>query len=75
LQLHSAGDSSGEIDEAAKEWEHTLIQSTMDKELNELNKRLEQKEVLFVALFYKSHTLMIRNDFASLTIGKISTLD
>lgn len=39
-----SGDSSGEIDEAAKEWEHTLIQSTMDKELNELNKRLEQKE-------------------------------
>jgi hypothetical protein len=47
----------------------------MDKELNELNKRLEQKEVLFVALFYKSHTLMIRNDFVSLMIGKISTLD
>ncbi|KAJ6678387.1 KINESIN-LIKE PROTEIN KIN-4B [Salix viminalis] len=39
-----SGDSSGEIDEAAKEWEHTLIQSTMDKELDELNKRLEQKE-------------------------------
>ncbi|XP_011005798.1 PREDICTED: chromosome-associated kinesin KIF4A-like isoform X1 [Populus euphratica] len=39
-----SGDSSGEIDEAAKEWEHTLVQSTMDKELNELNKRLEQKE-------------------------------
>lgn len=39
-----SGDSSGEIDEAAKEWEHTLIQSTMDKELNELNKCLEQKE-------------------------------
>lgn len=39
-----SGDSSGEIDEAAKEWEHTLRQSTMDKELNELNKRLEQKE-------------------------------
>ncbi|KAJ6740356.1 CHROMOSOME-ASSOCIATED KINESIN KIF4A-RELATED [Salix purpurea] len=39
-----SGDSSGEIDEAAKEWEHTLIQSTMDKELHELNKRLEQKE-------------------------------
>uniref|UniRef100_A0A516IJE7 Kinesin motor domain-containing protein n=1 Tax=Turnera subulata TaxID=218843 RepID=A0A516IJE7_9ROSI len=38
------GGSSGEIDEAAKEWEHALKQSTMDKELNELNKRLEQKE-------------------------------
>ena len=32
-------------EEAAKEWEHTLLHNTMDKELNELNKRLEQKEV------------------------------
>ncbi|KAK1363794.1 kinesin-like protein KIN-4A [Heracleum sosnowskyi] len=31
-------------DFAAKEWEHTLIQNTMGTELNELNKRLEQKE-------------------------------
>lgn len=36
---------TGEIDEeAAKEWEHTLLQNSMDKELNELNRRLEQKE-------------------------------
>ncbi|KAJ7942434.1 Kinesin-like protein [Quillaja saponaria] len=33
-----------EIDEVAKEWEHALLQNSMDKELNELNKRLEQKE-------------------------------
>lgn len=40
-----AGDS-GEIDEeVAKEWEHSLLQNTMDKELHELNKRLQQKEV------------------------------
>ncbi|XP_062018976.1 kinesin-like protein KIN-4A isoform X1 [Rosa rugosa] len=40
----SAGDS-GEIDEeVAKEWEHSLLQNTMDKELHELNKRLQQKE-------------------------------
>lgn len=32
-------------DESAKEWEHTLLQDSMDKELNELNRRLEQKEV------------------------------
>lgn len=39
------GDSSKEIDdEVEKEWEHALLQNTMDKELNELNKRLEQKE-------------------------------
>ncbi|KAH7671958.1 Plus-end-directed kinesin ATPase protein [Dioscorea alata] len=39
------GVNSKEIDEeAAKEWEHTMLQNTMGKELNELNKRLEQKE-------------------------------
>lgn len=42
-----AGVNSKEIDEeAAKEWEHTMLQNTMGKELNELNKRLEQKEVI-----------------------------
>ncbi|KAG2666299.1 hypothetical protein I3760_15G051800 [Carya illinoinensis] len=38
------GDSREIEEEAAKEWEHTLLQNTMDKELNELNKRLEEKE-------------------------------
>lgn len=39
-------------DFAVKEWEHTLIQNTMGTELNELNKRLEQKEVsILYALF------------------------
>ncbi|CAN1274180.1 Kinesin-like protein KIN-4A [Linum perenne] len=34
-----------EIDEeVAKEWEHTLLQNTLDKELHELNRRLEEKE-------------------------------
>ncbi|OMP01938.1 hypothetical protein COLO4_11456 [Corchorus olitorius] len=36
--------SPGEIDEVAKELEHALWRNTMDRELNELNKRLEQKE-------------------------------
>ncbi|KAL4179730.1 hypothetical protein AMTRI_Chr13g121520 [Amborella trichopoda] len=41
----SSGDNAKEMDEeAAKEWEHTILQDSMDKELNELNKRLEQKE-------------------------------
>jgi len=31
-------------DEVAKEWEHTMLQDSMDKELNELNRQLEQKE-------------------------------
>ncbi|PKA63557.1 Kinesin-like protein FLA10 [Apostasia shenzhenica] len=39
------GDNCKEIDEeAAKELEHTMLQDTMGRELNELNKRLEQKE-------------------------------
>ncbi|KAJ0253009.1 Kinesin-like protein KIN-4A [Hirschfeldia incana] len=37
------GDSR-EIDEEAKEWEHKLLQNSMDKELHELNRRLEEKE-------------------------------
>ncbi|XWS33576.1 hypothetical protein CRYUN_Cryun22dG0095200 [Craigia yunnanensis] len=37
-------ENPGEIDEIAKELEHALWQNTMDRELNELNKRLEQKE-------------------------------
>ncbi|KAG6674611.1 hypothetical protein I3842_15G052200 [Carya illinoinensis] len=40
----TAGDSREIEEEVAKEWEHTLLQNTMDKELNELNKRLEEKE-------------------------------
>ncbi|GMN35098.1 hypothetical protein TIFTF001_005080 [Ficus carica] len=38
-------DDAREIDEeVAKEWEHTLLKNSMDKELHELNKRLEEKE-------------------------------
>ncbi|XP_031118224.1 kinesin-like protein KIN-4A isoform X2 [Ipomoea triloba] len=39
-----AGDLGDMDEEAAKEWEHTLLQDSMGKELNELNRRLEQKE-------------------------------
>ncbi|KAJ4900849.1 Kinesin-like protein FRA1 [Raphanus sativus] len=39
----TTGDSR-EIDEEAKEWEHKLLQNSMDKELHELNRRLEEKE-------------------------------
>ncbi|KAA8531670.1 hypothetical protein F0562_006613 [Nyssa sinensis] len=38
------GENYQEIDEVTKEWEHALLRNTMDKELNELNRRLEQKE-------------------------------
>ncbi|GJV66468.1 hypothetical protein Tco_1481977 [Tanacetum coccineum] len=37
-------DSSVIEEEADKEWEHTLLQDSMSKELHELNKCLEQKE-------------------------------
>lgn len=41
-----ADDDSKEIDEeTSKEWEHTALQDSLGKELNELNKQLEQKEV------------------------------
>ncbi|CAK7347504.1 unnamed protein product [Dovyalis caffra] len=39
-----SGDSREIDEEVAKEWEHTLLQNTMDKELYELNRRLEEKE-------------------------------
>lgn len=46
--MDSAGENSSEADEAAKELEHEIWQNTMDKELNELNQRLEQKEVWII---------------------------
>ncbi|KAI3976373.1 hypothetical protein MKX01_021892, partial [Papaver californicum] len=43
--LSTISDNSKDDDEeVAKEWQHTLLQNTMDKELNELNEHLEQKE-------------------------------
>lgn len=46
--LSFAGEDSRETDEAVKELEHALLQNTLDKEMHELNKRLEQKEVSFL---------------------------
>ncbi|WJX95166.1 Kinesin-like protein KIN-4A [Trifolium repens] len=39
-----SGQDLTEADEVEKELEHTLLLNTMDKEMHELNKRLEQKE-------------------------------
>lgn len=39
-----SGEDSREADEVEKELEHTLLLNTMDKEMHELNKQLEQKE-------------------------------
>ncbi|XP_050365648.1 kinesin-like protein KIN-4A isoform X2 [Argentina anserina] len=40
----SSGENSGKINEVTKEWEHQRLQNSLDIELNDLNKRLEQKE-------------------------------
>jgi hypothetical protein len=45
------GQDSREADEVEKELEHTLLLNTMDNEMHELNKRLEQKEVIFMICF------------------------
>ncbi|CAK9148813.1 unnamed protein product [Ilex paraguariensis] len=53
---------SGDIDEAAKETEHILLQDSMDKELTELNRRLEQKESE-MKLFGGSDTMTLKHHF------------
>lgn len=40
----ASDENPSEIDEVTKEWEHQRLQNTLDMELNDLNKRLEQKE-------------------------------
>lgn len=45
-----SGDSREIDEEVAKEWEHTVFQNSMDKELHELNRRLEEKEVFSVQI-------------------------
>ncbi|KAK1300130.1 Kinesin-like protein FLA10 [Acorus calamus] len=58
-------DNTKEINEeaaAAKEWEHTILQDTMDRELHELNKRLEQKESE-MKLFNGSDTAVLKQHF------------
>ncbi|WZZ01547.1 hypothetical protein YC2023_073875 [Brassica napus] len=44
LMVEATTGDSREVDEEAKEWEHKLLQNSMDKELHELNRRLEEKE-------------------------------
>ncbi|KAL0368983.1 UNVERIFIED_CONTAM: Kinesin-like protein KIN-4A [Sesamum calycinum] len=43
-EFRNRGDSGDIDEETAKELEHTYLQNSMDKELNELNRQLEQKE-------------------------------
>ncbi|MED6109031.1 Kinesin-like protein KIN-4A [Stylosanthes scabra] len=58
----SAAGESREIEEVTKEWEHTLLQNSMDRELHELNKRLEQKESE-MKLFGVSDTEVLKQHF------------
>ncbi|KAK6792740.1 hypothetical protein RDI58_011821 [Solanum bulbocastanum] len=57
------GDSGDMDDEAAKEWEHTLLQDSMDKELNELNRRLEQKESEMKLYGGSDNTIALKQHF------------
>ncbi|GLJ15113.1 hypothetical protein SUGI_0247080 [Cryptomeria japonica] len=51
-----------EEDETAKELEHSYLQDTMGKELQELDKRLEQKEAE-MKMFAKADTSVLRQHF------------
>ncbi|XP_064939885.1 kinesin-like protein KIN-4A isoform X1 [Musa acuminata AAA Group] len=57
-----AGDSKELDEEVAKEWEHTILQDSMGKELNELNRRLEQKESE-MKMFTGFDTLALKQHF------------
>ncbi|XP_009418517.2 kinesin-like protein KIN-4A isoform X2 [Musa acuminata AAA Group] len=56
------GDSKELDEEVAKEWEHTILQDSMGKELNELNRRLEQKESE-MKMFTGFDTLALKQHF------------
>jgi hypothetical protein len=56
LELPLLAGDSREIEEVEKEWEHTLLQNSMDRELHELNKRLEQKEVCLMHMYNRIHS-------------------
>ncbi|XP_021759534.1 kinesin-like protein KIN-4A [Chenopodium quinoa] len=56
------GDSKDMDEESAKEWEHKVLQTTMDKELSELNKRLQQKESE-MKLFGEADTETLKQHF------------
>nr|XP_043635441.1 kinesin-like protein KIN-4A [Erigeron canadensis] len=61
-RMSETGASSVIEEEEAKELEHTLLQDSMDKELHELNKRLEQKE-WEMKLFEGSDTMTLKQHF------------
>ncbi|EFJ10856.1 hypothetical protein SELMODRAFT_127100 [Selaginella moellendorffii] len=54
--------SAPEIDTHAKELEHTILQDSLDKELQELNKKLAQKEAEMKS-FTKSDSMVLKQHF------------
>ncbi|GLT58900.1 hypothetical protein SLA2020_317590 [Shorea laevis] len=56
------GDTREIDDDVTKEWEHTLLQNSMDKELHELNRRLEEKESE-MKLFGGDDTIALKQHF------------
>ncbi|CAK9197643.1 unnamed protein product [Sphagnum troendelagicum] len=63
-EFGAVGEASGaaEAEAEAKEWEHTMLQENLDKELQELNKRLEQKEAEMKS-FAKPETVVLKHHF------------
>ncbi|KAI4389888.1 hypothetical protein MLD38_002059 [Melastoma candidum] len=61
-QMSDAISESDDIDEVTKEWEHTALQNSMDKEMLELNKRLEEKE-FEMKIFGVSDTVALKQHF------------
>lgn len=51
-----------EAEVQAKEWEHTVLQENLDKELKELDKKLEQKEAEMKS-FSKPETVVLKQHF------------
>ncbi|XP_024533405.1 kinesin-like protein KIN-4A isoform X1 [Selaginella moellendorffii] len=62
VDLEIPSDLSPEIDTHAKELEHTILQDSLDKELQELNKKLAQKEAEMKS-FTKSDSMVLKQHF------------
>lgn len=73
-----SGDSRDIDEDTAKELEHTHFQNSMDKELNELNRQLEQKEVLSLKFFLFSFLwlgrIILFNQFENQFRGDINII-
>ncbi|KAL0918809.1 hypothetical protein M5K25_010846 [Dendrobium thyrsiflorum] len=62
LPENFTGDNCKEVDEEAAKWEHKMLQDTVGRELNELNKCPEQKESK-MKLFGSFETIALKQHF------------